>query len=206
VCTLPFSIDNVLSIEYNCTNNGVQFMFNLNKSKTRKQILFLFFLGKKDSYYIRELERILGFSVGNIRRELLILEKEGIVNSIKKGNQTHYYLNKKLPVFKEIKSIISKTIGLEAEIEKCLKPIDGIKEAFIFGSFAKEKENPKSDIDLMIIGSINEDYLIPRIGKVEDSLGREINYHLIDEKEWEIKKNKDSFIKSILSSPIIKII
>ena len=115
-------------------------MLNLNKSKIRRDILFLFFLEKENSYYIRELERILGFSAGNIRRELIALKEEGIIDFVKKGNQSHYYLNKKSPIFNEIKSIISKTIGLEFKIKKCLEPITGIKEAFIFGSFAKEKE------------------------------------------------------------------
>jgi len=181
-------------------------MLNLNKSKIRRDILFLFFLEKQNSYYIRELERILGFSAGNIRRELIALKEEGIIDFVKKGNQSHYYLNKKSPIFNEIKSIISKTIGLEFKIKKCLEPITGIKEAFIFGSFAKKKEHSLSDIDLMIIGSINEDVLISRISKAEELLGREINYHLISENEWENKKTKDSFIKSVLSSPIIKII
>lgn len=181
-------------------------MLNLNKSKIRRDILFLFFLEKENSYYIRELERILGFSAGNIRRELIALKEEGIIDFVKKGNQSHYYLNKKSPIFNEIKSIISKTIGLESKIKECLEPITGIKEAFIFGSFAKKKEHSLSDIDLMIIGSINEDVLISRISKAEELLGREINYHLISENEWENKKTKDSFIKSVLSSPIIKII
>jgi len=181
-------------------------MLNLNKSKIRRDILFLFFLEKQNSYYIRELERILGFSAGNIRRELIALKEEGIIDFVKKGNQSHYYLNKKSPIFNEIKSIISKTIGLEFKIKKCLEPITGIKEAFIFGSFAKEKEHSLSDIDLMIIGSIDEDILIPRISKTEELLGREINYHLISEDEWKKRKDKDSFIKSITSSPVIKII
>jgi predicted nucleotidyltransferase len=181
-------------------------MLNLNKSKIRRDILFLFFLEKENSYYIRELERILGFSAGNIRRELIALKEEGIIDFVKKGNQSHYYLNKKSPIFNEIKSIISKTIGLEFKIKKCLEPITGIKEAFIFGSFAKEKEHSLSDIDLMIIGSTDEDILISRISKTEELLGREINYHLISENEWKKRKDKDSFIKAIISSPVIKII
>ncbi len=181
-------------------------MLNLNKSKIRRDILFLFFLEKENSYYIRELERILGFYAGNIIRDLIALKEEGIIDFVKKGNQSHYYLNKKSPIFNEIKSIISKTIGLEFKIKKCLEPITGIKEAFIFGSFAKEKEHSLSDIDLMIIGSVDEDILIPRISKTEELLGREINYHLISENEWKKRKDKDSFIKSITSSPVIKII
>ncbi len=58
----------------------------------------------------------------------------------------------------------------------------------------------------MIIGSTDEDILISRISKTEELLGREINYHLISENEWKKRKDKDSFIKAIISSPVIKII
>ena len=60
-------------------------MLNLNKSKIRRDILFLFFLEKENSYYIRELERILGFSAGNIRRELIALKEEELLILLKKG-------------------------------------------------------------------------------------------------------------------------
>lgn len=180
-------------------------MLNLNKSKIRRNILSLFFLEKKDSYYIRELERILGFSAGNIRRELIALKEEGIIDFVKKGNQSHYYLNKKSPIFNEIKSIISKTIGLEFKIKKCLEPITGIKEAFIFGSFAKEKEHSSSDIDLMIIGSVDEDILIPRISKTEELLGREINYHLISENEWKKGKIKIHLLNLLQVHQLLKL-
>jgi len=181
-------------------------IFKLTKSKTREKILQLFFSDPSKKYYLRELERILGISVGNIRRELLSLEKAGLFKREKAGNQVYYFLNKDSALFEDFKNIVFKTIGIQGRLKEELKRIKGINRAFIFGSFAKNKENSSSDIDLMIIGEVDEDFLISRISKLENLFKREINYHLIDEEEWKEKSKKDSFIKAVISGPKIEII
>jgi len=182
-------------------------IFRITKSKTREKILQLFFsdIGKK--YYLRELEKILSLSVANIRRELLSLEKTGLFKKEKVGNQVYYFLNKNSALFNDYKNIIFKTIGAEGTLRKELKKVKGIKRAFIFGSFAKNKEHSSSDVDLMIIGdNIDENELIKKITKLEQSFGREINYHLWGEQEFEKKAETESFIRSILEEPKIELI
>lgn len=181
-------------------------ILNISKSKTKKAILILFFSDINKKFYLRELERILGFSVANIRRELLLFEKTGLFHRKKIGNQVYYSLNKKSPIFSEIKKIISKTIGIEAILKTELKKNKDISCAFVFGSFAKNKETSNSDIDIMIIGNINEDYLITIVSKLEKILNREINYHLLSENEWKDGKDKNSFLKNIANGPKIEII
>ncbi|MEK7203058.1 MAG: nucleotidyltransferase domain-containing protein [Patescibacteria group bacterium] len=181
-------------------------ILNLTKSKARTKILQLFFADTQKRYYLRELERLLGLSVGNIRRELIALEKTSLFLREKQGNQVYYSLNKQAPIFEEFKKIISKTIGLEANLKKELKKVEGIKQAFIFGSFAKGEEQSASDIDLMIIGKVNEDLLIKKISQLEFLLKREINYHLFSETEWQKKFKTNSFLKAVVNGPKIKII
>ena len=53
-------------------------MFPSTKSKLRKELLVLYFTNPNKKYYLRELERILNFSVGNIRRESIKLESAGL--------------------------------------------------------------------------------------------------------------------------------
>lgn len=178
----------------------------ITKSKTREKILQLFFSNIDKKYYLRELERILEISVGNIRRELLMLETAGLFERERVGSEVYYSLNKNSAIFGDFKNIIYKTIGLEGTLKKGLKKLEGITNAFIFGSFAKNKESLASDIDLMVIGDVDEDALISKISKLESVCGREINYHLIDNKEWEEKSKNSSFIKTIMKGPKINII
>lgn len=182
-------------------------ILKLANSKTRKAILGLYFSRPEKKYYLRELERNLGIPVQNIRRELLSLEKSGIFEREKIGNQVYYFLNKKSPIFNELKSIVSKTVGLEGELKKILASIDGVKEAFIFGSFAQGKEDFLSDVDLMIIGKVEEDILIEKISRLENKLDREINYHIFSQDEFAKRiKEKNSFISGILAKKTIFLI
>ena len=182
-------------------------ILKLSRSKTREKILRLFFSDVEREYYLRQLERILDLPVGNIRRELLNLEKSGLFKRSKKGNLVYYSVNKSSPIFEEVKSIIFKTIGIEGLIKNALETIKGIKIAFIFGSYAKGEEDSFSDIDLMIIGKPNEDKLMAHILKIEDKINREINYHIFSLSDWKKQtKGKNSFIGNILVQPKIFLI
>ncbi len=182
-------------------------IFNLTKSKLRTSLLQLYFSHPEKEYYLRELERILKQPVAYVRRELLNLEKVGLFKSEFKGRQKYFKLNKDYPLYQEVKKIVSKTIGLEAQLKELLQDVKNIEVAFIFGSFAKNKEDSLSDIDLMILGQPSEDKLISKISKLESKLDREINYHIYSKKDWQKKKKKkDNFIRNILSGQKIFLI
>ena len=179
-------------------------ILNITKSKTRKAILELYFNRQGKKYYLRELEKIIHFPVQNIRRELIKLEKTSIFKREKSGNQVYYLLNTKSPIFNDFKNIIEKTIGIENQIRVELSDLKGISKAFIFGSFADGTLDALSDIDIMIVGDINEDDLIGKISTLENRFEREINYHIFSDKEFtKRKQEKDSFVSRILSKPTI---
>ena len=179
-------------------------ILNITKSKTRKAILELYFNRQGKKYYLRELEKIIHFPVQNIRRELIKLEKTGIFKREKSGNQVYYLLNTKSPIFNDFKNIIEKTIGIENQIRVELSDLKSISKAFIFGSFADGTLDALSDIDIMIVGDINEDDLIGKISTLENRFEREINYHIFSDKEFtKRKQEKDSFVSRILSKPTI---
>jgi predicted nucleotidyltransferase len=177
------------------------------KSKTRKELFRLYFTNSDHEYYLRELERILHTPVSMIRKELTRLEEDGIFLSRRKGNSTYYLLNKSYPLFDEFKSIVFKTIGIQGLLREILSKMKGIEVAFIYGSFAKHEETAKSDIDLLIIGKIDDSRLLREINKLEEILKREINYSIFRREEFKQKmKEKDSFIKDLLKNPKIFLI
>jgi len=175
-------------------------IFKITKSKTRTKILKYFFSNKNEKYYLRQLERILGICVANIRRELMSLEKMGLFLKEKKGKEVYYFLNKDLAIFEEIKKIISKTIGMEAVLERELKKVKGIRICFIYGSVAKGKEDALSDIDVFIVGEIKEDDVLRAVRKLEEELSREINYTIFTEVDLLKGVKKDRvFFKDVLN-------
>lgn len=177
---------------------------NIFKSKTRRSIFRIYFTNPENRYYLRELERLFRIPVSMIRKELVRLEKDGIFCSEKKGNLIFYFLNKEYPLFDELRSIVFKTIGVQGLIKTTLQNIRGIRTAFLYGSFARNEISITSDVDLCIIGEIDENILIKEIGKLETQLKREINYTLYTNEEFKKKRQiKDSFVKDVLKNPKI---
>ena len=82
-----------------------------------------------------------------------------------------------------------------------------IKYALIYGSFAKGTESQSSDIDLLVIGDVNENTLLRSISKTERTIGREINYLLWKENEFmERVEKKIPLMKEISKTRIIMIV
>lgn len=176
----------------------------ISKSRLRNKILLHFFTNPDDEKYLREIAIILGEDPGNLSKEMSKLEKEGIFLSADRGKQKYFSLNKKYPLFEELKSIIFKTIGIQGSLYKIVNEVVGIIFAFIYGSFAKNEESALSDIDLCLIidiGYFNENIFLEKINDLENRISREINYIYYSEKEWyRMVKEKDSFILSILDN------
>ena len=177
------------------------------KSKARQALFRLYFTNPDKSYYLRELERILDIPVAMLRKELIALEKAGIFVSSRKGNLSYYALNKTYSLYKELKSIVSKTVGVEASLRDMLSSTRGVRLAFIYGSFAAQKEKGDSDIDLMIVGNPNTSSLHEKIVGLEQKLKREINPTFYSLKEYRAKKKaKGGFITDLLKNPKIILI
>jgi predicted nucleotidyltransferase len=177
------------------------------RSKTRQRLFRLYFSNPDGEYYLRELERLLETPVSMIRKELLRLEAEGMFLSRKRGNLTYFYLNKSYPLFEELKSMVFKTVGIQGSVGKILDGLKGVEKAFIYGSYARDEANASSDIDLFILGNVNEDALVRELRTLEKDLQREINYTLYTRKDLEKKKKqKNPFVSDVLKGAKIMLI
>lgn len=179
-------------------------IIEITRSKLRKELLRLYFTNPEQEYYLRELERLSGFSAANIRRELLKLKKSGLFETRKEGNLVYYSLNKGYPLYDELKNIVFKTIGVEGALREIINMTKGIGVALIYGSFAAGEETGISDIDLLVIGKPDEEILMTKIDELEEKLKREINYTIYSRVEYHNRKRKkNSFIQNILTRPKI---
>ncbi|MBI4825185.1 MAG: nucleotidyltransferase domain-containing protein [Nitrospirae bacterium] len=175
----------------------------LFRSKIRQKILERFFADESRKFYINEMARFVGTTQGTCRRELNRLVDMGMLSTSREGNLQYYQVNRQNPFYKEFSTIIRKTIGIESLLRSALKEVEGVTYAFIFGSYAKKKFKPESDIDIAIIGTIDEDRLIKTVKNAEKAIGREINYHIYAEDDFKKKFKANSFLKNILQDYIM---
>lgn len=172
-------------------------MLNL-RSKVRQRLLSYFFTNPRARNHVRDLAQRLELDPSNVSKELARLERETIVQSEVSGRQKYFQLNQKYPLYRELRGIITKTIGVAPLLTASLAKIGGLKEAFLYGSFARNQEDAASDIDLLVIGKPDEAELAEAMGKLERRIGREINYTVLTGAELELRRaRKDAFLADV---------
>ena len=172
---------------------------NIFSSDVRVKILTLFLANPKNRFYLREVQKLSGLSVRAVQRELLNLFEFGLLTKTLEGNRVYYQVNAKFFLFPELKNIIFKTTALgdalKTEIEKSKK----IEIVFIYGSYAENRENTKSDVDLFVIGDISGRELQSLLAKTKQQFFREINAALYSKEEFRRKiKKRNHFVISVL--------
>jgi len=170
----------------------------LFSSKARVDILKLFFFNPENSFYQRQISKLTGHSIRAVQREVNKFENLGIIKKSIQGNRIYYKVNKNCPIFKDLKNILLKSVGIAQVLKENLEN-NNIQIAFIYGSYAKDKENLISDIDLMVIGKISSRELSHLLSRPRRELMREINYVVFSPEEFKERvKQKDHFLNSVL--------
>jgi predicted nucleotidyltransferase len=181
----------------------------LNKlfsSKSRVEILKLFLFNPDNSFYQRQISQLTNQSVRGIQRELSKLQGIGLIKGSAEGNRIYYKINRKCPIFKDLRGIFLKTAGIAEVLKDNLSKKD-IRIAFIYGSYSKGREDFSSDLDLMVIGDISSKVLSSVLSGPKRKLMREINYAVFSPEEFaKRKREKDHFIESVLRDRKIFII
>jgi predicted nucleotidyltransferase len=177
------------------------------RSKARQRLLTYYFTNPTARHHLRDLAKRLTIDPSNLSKELGRLEREGLFRSEVNGRQKYFQLNREYSLFDEVRSIVAKTIGAVPLITQSLRKIDGIREAYLYGSFARNQQDAASDIDVLVIGAPREEILAEFARKLERQLGREINYTVLTRKEFESRRaRKDAFLESVWHNKRVSLI
>ena len=169
----------------------------LLRSKAEVKVLGIVLF--EDGLHLREIARRAGVSPYEGKRELDNLVGIGVLEAERRGKQVFFSQNTSCPFFSELKMLYSKTEGISKDLRDALLDIRGVKYAFIFGSAASGKERAKSDIDLIIIGDMDEEAMAENMLKLQNKMSREINYITWTEKDFKQKAREESkFLGNLL--------
>lgn len=172
---------------------------DLITSKTRTKLLLLFLGNPAEMYHVREVVRQVSEEINAVRRELIFLEKKGILTREPRANRVYYYLDKNYPFYFDLLRINAKNTGLGADIIKNRVKLGRIKFAMLSGKFSRGiRENPE-DVDLLVVGTVVVQELSVIVRGEEAKRKHEVNYTVMSEEEFNFRKRRrDSFITSII--------
>ena len=168
------------------------------RSRARQQLLVYYFTNPTARHHLRDLAARLAIDPSNLSKELGRLEREGLFRSEVSGRQKYFQLNREYLLFDEVRKIVAKTIGAAPVITQSLQRIEGIDEAYLYGSFASNQQDAASDIDVLVIGAPREEALAQAMRRLERQLGREVNYVVLTPKEFKSRRTrKDAFLENV---------
>ncbi|MGH8273750.1 MAG: nucleotidyltransferase domain-containing protein [Gammaproteobacteria bacterium] len=171
---------------------------------SHRRLLGLLFMRPDESFHIREIARLAGADAGNVHRTLRRFEQAGLVKAKRSGNQRHYQANRESPIFAELQGIVRKTAGLADVLLDALEPLaPRIEQAFVFGSLARGEAGPRSDVDLMVVGTATFAEVVEAVYPLHQRLGREVNPIVLTAKELRARAKDPGFIARVVNGPRI---
>lgn len=183
--------------------SGIEHLFG---SKTRSRLLQLFLQQTDEPFFVRELTRKIDAQLNSVRRELahllaigIIQEREAENDEAKKNTdrRKYYVTNKKSILFEELRALFVKAgIMTQRDLLRGLLADTGIQVLVLAGMFCGGSE---SETDVLIVGTPDTRLLNERMKKIEEQLGREVNYTVMPAEEYLYRKDiGDRFLSSVL--------
>ena len=144
----------------------------------------------------------------SVHREVERAEAAGLLISRKIGNTRLVRANTASPYFAGLADVLTKAFGVPAVLAEAFRPVDGISEAYLFGSWAArylgvEGQRPVADIDVLVLGEPDRDELYRRVDEASVRLGRAVQV-TIREARW-LATGGGSFHDTIANRPMVPI-
>ena len=177
-------------------------------SKVRIKVLELFASNIGEMFHVRGIVREVDEEINAVRRELMRLEKAGLLKKESRGNRVYYWAREDYQLFGDILSMVAKSTGLGASLIENKRKIGNIGFIMFSGRFVRRKDKKHEDeVDILVVGDVVLPELANLIRTEESKRNQEINYTVMSREEYEFrKKRRDPFLLGILFGSRVMIV
>jgi len=179
----------------------------LFRSDSQFRLLAEVFLSGAEELSISELVERTGVSWGSTHREVARLVEAGVLQERRVGNSRLLRPDPTNPLTKPVRDLVIVAAGPVPLLARELAGVTGIVMAFLFGSYAARVSGiaggPPNDIDLMVVGSPDEEAVYGACRHVGDLVGRPVNPVIMTTAEWE---TDSAFLDQVRSNPVVPVL
>lgn len=178
------------------------------RSQQQGEILALL-LGDPDrELSLTEISQLTGAPHPSVYREVQRAEQAGLITTRKVGNTRLIRADTSSPYYAGLADVLTRAFGVPAVLAEALRPVSGIDEAYIYGSWAARHagqpgRRPVGDIDVLVLGKPDRDQLYAAVSTAERRLGRPVQATVRDA-NW-LNSGSGSFRESVTSRPMLKL-
>lgn len=173
--------------------------------------MHLFLNHPGQSFYVREITRLIDEQINSVRRELSNMLEVGVITSDTADNKLYYEVNQRYEFYSALRAIFAgETINVgkptlttdeNAVNEQYLSAIAGISAlrlAIIAGVLVR---GSTSSVDVLLVGQLPAAKVKATMSIIEKQEGREINYTVMSYDDFYYRLSvRDKFIIEILNS------
>ncbi len=164
-------------------------------SGARVKLLQQFLNNPDESFFIRELTRILDEQINSLRRELENLENLGLLKSKEKNRKKYYSVNPHFALLHELTSIIRKTDSGNESLLKKVNQAGSIDVCILTGQFVGQE----SSTDLFFVGDVDKVKLESLINK--EFADKNLKYATMTREDFLYRITlKDKFVKEMFAN------
>ncbi|MGH6884577.1 MAG: nucleotidyltransferase domain-containing protein [Geminicoccales bacterium] len=156
-------------------------------------------------FYVREIARAAGLTPSSLQRDLVALQRAGIIQRTDEGRQVYYQADRRCPIFEELKGIAAKTFGIADALRAVLRPkAKRIRAALVYGSVAKGTAAAGSDIDLLVVGELAPSEISVPLARASERLARQVSLVAYSPDEFAaLVAQGNAFAAGVLRGPAI---
>jgi len=178
-------------------------------SKTRVKLLHLFMNHPGQSFYVREITRLIDEQINSVRRELSNMLEVGIITSDNSDNKLYYQVNQRYEFYTALRAIFAgqpvtaeqvgptNSDGVNEQHVAIISEIPSLRLALFSGVLVKGSMSP---VDVLLVGNVSAPKVKSAIAMIEKLEGREINYTVLPYDEFYYRLSvRDKFITEVLA-------
>lgn len=178
-------------------------------SKTRVKLLHLFMNHPGQSFYVREITRLIDEQINSVRRELSNMLEVGIITSDNSDNKLYYQVNQRYEFYTALRAIFAgapvtaeqvgptNSDGVNEQHVAIINEIPALRLALFSGVLVKGSMSP---VDVLLVGNVSAPKVKSAMAMIEKLEGREINYTVLPYDEFYYRLSvRDKFITEVLA-------
>jgi len=173
-------------------------------SKTRVKLLHLFLNNPGNSFYVREITRLIDEQINSVRRELANMLEVGIITSDSADNKLYYEVNQRYEYYVPFRAIFADKhmeplgdINNQRSWHNIIEELGAVRLAITSGVLVRGSTSP---VDLLIVGSPSQVRLKNAVKQIEKVEARELNYSVLSYDEFYYRLSvRDKFITEIIN-------
>lgn len=177
------------------------------RSDKQGEILALLLLSPSDEHSLSDIQRRVGGPFSVVHREVTRLLDGAVLLERTIGRSRLVRANPDYAMLRPLTEMIQAAYGPIPVLTELLRTQPGVREAYIFGSWAARRAGmsgpPPRDIDVLVVGDPPQRELHTLAAAARKELGQEVNITRVDPVTW--LDQTDSFVKTVQSRPMTTI-